>query len=208
MTVPEGDTEQPEPTAVASAVKLIVGLGNPGPQYTGTRHNIGFEVIAELAKRWQCGRPQQKYQAEILEAVRGGRRILLATPLTFMNQSGQAVQQISRFFRFAPEEIVVVCDDMNLPNGQLRWRAGGSGGGQNGLADILMRLGTENVPRLRIGIGRPPGQMDATAWVLGRFRSEERTVAEIAVQRAVDSIDYCLDGGLLAVMSRYNQSSS
>ena len=90
-----------------------------------------------------------------------------------MNQSGQAVQQICQFFRIAPEEIVVVCDDMNLPNGQLRWRAAGSGGGQKGLADIVLRLGTENVPRLRIGIGRPPGQMDATAWVLGRFRSED-----------------------------------
>ncbi len=208
MTEPAGESGQTEPTAQSLPLKLIVGLGNPGQQYTGTRHNVGFEVIAELAERWQCGRPQQKCQAEIREAVRQDRRILLVTPLTFMNQSGQSVQQISRFFRIAPEEIVVVCDDMNLPNGQLRWRASGSGGGQKGLADILLRLGTDKVPRLRIGIGRPPGQMDATAWVLGRFRSEERAAVEIAVRRAVDSIEYCLDAGLLAVMSRFNQSSS
>lgn len=189
-------------------MNLIVGLGNPGAQYSGTRHNIGFEVIAELSARWQVGRSQVKFQAEFWDALRAGQRVLLATPLTFMNRSGEAVQQLSRFFQILPEQIVVICDDMNLPCGQLRWRSGGSAGGQKGLQDILQRLGTDQVPRLRMGIGRPPGQMDATAWVLGRYRPDEKEVMAGAVLQAADSIEMFLAEGIVSVMNRYNRASA
>lgn len=191
----------------SSSLKLVVGLGNPGGQYVGTRHNVGFEVVFELVRRWQAGKSQLKFQAEYWEAFSGGRRILLATPLTFMNNSGEAVQQMARFFQIQPQEIVVVTDDMNLPSGQLRWRAFGSAGGQKGLSDIMRRLGTEQVPRLRIGIGRPPGQMDATSWVLGKFRSEERPEAELAMKVAADSVEMCAIEGLVATMNRYNRNA-
>lgn len=188
-------------------MRLVVGLGNPGAQYVGTRHNVGFEVVFELARRWQSGKSQLKFQSEFWEGFSGGRKILLAAPMTYMNHSGEAVQQLARFFQILPEEIVVVSDDMNLPAGQLRWRASGSAGGQKGLSDILRRLGTEQVPRLRLGIGRPPGQMDATSWVLGKFRSEERQQAELATKLAADSVEMCATDGLVATMNRYNRSA-
>lgn len=188
-------------------MKLVVGLGNPGSQYSGTRHNIGFEVIAELAQRWQCGKPQVKYQAEIRETVLSTGKVLLAAPLTYMNRSGEAVQQIARFYQIASEDVVVVCDDMNLPAGRLRWRAGGSAGGQKGLADILLRLGTDQVPRLRLGVGRPPGQMDPSNWVLGRFRAEEREDVQLMTKLAADSIECWVSDGIVSTMNRFNQSS-
>ena len=108
--------------------------------------------------------------------------------MTYMNRSGESVQQIARFYQVASEDVAVVCDDINLPLGRLRWRAGGSSGGQKGLADILQRLGTERVPRLRLGVGRPPGSMDSAAWVLARFRAEDRSEAEMMVKLAADSM--------------------
>lgn len=188
-------------------LKLIVGLGNPGAEYSGTRHNVGFQVVGELVRRWQPGKPQLKFSAELWDAVIGGCRVLLAAPLTFMNKSGESVQQIVRFFQMAPEEVLVICDDMNLPNGQLRWRPSGSSGGQKGLDDIIRRLAAENIPRLRIGIGRPPGRMEVNSWVLGRYRPEEKEVAELAVKLAADSIECCLRDGIVATMNRYNRVS-
>jgi peptidyl-tRNA hydrolase, PTH1 family len=188
-------------------MKLVVGLGNPGIQYSGTRHNIGFDVISVLASRMQAGKPQVRFRSELWEAFTGNGKVLLATPLTFMNLSGEAVQQIVRFFQVLPEEIVVICDDMNLPTGQLRWRSSGSAGGQKGLEDILKRLGTDQVPRLRIGIGRPPGKMDPVDWVLGRYRPEEKEIMEFAVAQAADSIELWLAKGVVAAMNQYNRSS-
>lgn len=187
-------------------MKLIVGLGNPGAQYSGTRHNVGFEVIADLTARWQAGKSQMKFQSELWEAYSAGQKLLLVTPLTWMNRSGESVQQIARFFQLPAEDIVVICDDMNLPVGQLRWRASGSAGGQKGLQDILLRLGTEQIPRLRIGVGRPPGQMDATAWVLGRYRPEEKESMGLAVRLAADSVEMFVAEGIVSVMNRYNRA--
>ena len=107
-------------------MKLVVGLGNPGSQYSGTRHNVGFDVVAELVRRWQPGKSQVKFQAEIWEAFSSSGKVLLASPMTFMNRSGEAVQQIAGFWQIASDDVVVACDDMNLPLGTLRWRAGGS----------------------------------------------------------------------------------
>ncbi len=188
-------------------MKLVVGLGNPGSQYSGTRHNVGFDVIAELVRRWQPGKSQVKFQAEIWEAFTSSGKVLLASPMTFMNRSGEAVQQIVGFWQIASDDVIVACDDMNLPLGTLRWRAGGSSGGQKGLADILLRLGTEQIPRLRLGVGRPPGQMDAAAWVLARFRSEERNEAEIMTKLAADSVETWAAEGLVAAMNKYNGTS-
>jgi PTH1 family peptidyl-tRNA hydrolase len=185
-------------------MKIVVGLGNPGTQYSGTRHNVGFDVIAELADRWQSAKPQMKFQAEVREAFPRMEKVLLVAPMTFMNRSGEAVQQIARFYQVASEDIVVVCDDMNLPLGCLRWRASGSSGGQKGLADILLRLGTQQVPRLRLGVGRPPGQMDGADWVLGRFRSEERSEAEMMTKLAADSVECWVSDGLVATMNKFN----
>ena len=188
-------------------MKLVVGLGNPGSQYSGTRHNVGFDVVTELAHRWQSPKPQVKFQAEIREAFPSSGKVLLAAPLTYMNRSGESVQQIARFYQVASEDVVVICDDINLPLGRLRWRASGSSGGQKGLADILLRLGTDQVPRLRLGVGRPPGQMDAATWVLARFRSEERREAELMTKLAADSIESWASEGIVNTMNKFNRST-
>lgn len=192
-------------------MKVVVGLGNPGSQYSGTRHNVGFDVIDELARRWQLAKPQLKFQAELRDGNFGGHKVLLVTPQTFMNRSGESVQQIVRFYQMPTETLsdsmVVICDDMNLPLGRLRWRASGSSGGQKGLADILLRLGSDQVPRLRLGVGRPPGQMDPAKWVLAKFRSEEQTESELMTKLAADSVELWVKEGIASTMNRFNRSS-
>ena len=186
-------------------MKLVIGLGNPGQQYAETRHNIGFDVISELAARWNAPRPQMKFQAEIHESHQHAAKVLLVKPLTYMNASGKSVVQIVRYFQVAAGDILVICDDMNLPLGKIRCRASGSAGGQKGLADILQKLATENVARLRLGIGRPPGQQDAANFVLQRFRSTERDSAELLIKKAADSTELWLASGIASVMNRYNR---
>jgi len=192
-------------------MKVVIGLGNPGSQYSGTRHNVGFDVIDELARRWQLAKPQVKFQAELRDGNFGGHKVLLVTPQTFMNRSGESVQQVTRFYQMPTdvlsENLVVVCDDMNLPLGRLRWRASGSSGGQKGLADILLRLGSDQVPRLRLGVGRPPGQMDPAKWVLAKFRSEEQTEAELMTKLAADSVELWVKEGIASTMNRFNRTS-
>lgn len=185
-------------------MKLVVGLGNPGQQYAKTRHNVGCDVTTELALRWNAPRPQVRFQAEIQESQQYSTKVLLVRPLTFMNNSGQSIVQIVRYFQVLPENVLVVCDDMNLPLGKLRWRPSGSAGGQKGLADILQKLATDNLPRLRLGIGRPPGQQDPAAFVLQRFRSTEKDTAELLIKKAADSIEFWLATDLASVMNRYN----
>jgi len=146
-------------------VKLVVGLGNPGKQYENTRHNIGFAVIAELAKQAAAGIPRAKFDGEWIEANWGGQKCLLGKPLTFMNRSGMCVQPARDFFKVEDSDILVLCDDLALPAGKLRMRAKGSAGGQKGLDDILKRLGTDAICRLRIGIGAAPPGWDAAALI-------------------------------------------
>jgi PTH1 family peptidyl-tRNA hydrolase len=189
-------------------MKLIVGLGNPGQQYSKTRHNVGFDVLSELALRWNAPRAQMKFQADIQESFQNSRKVLLVRPLTFMNNSGQSVIQIVRYFQVAPADTLVICDDMNLPLGKLRWRPSGSAGGQKGLADILQKLNTEIIPRLRLGIGRPPGQQDPAAFVLQRFRSTEQDIAEIMLKKAADSVEFWLSTDIAGVMNRYNRDET
>ncbi len=186
------------------AVKLVVGLGNPGAQYAGTRHNVGFGAVAELVRRFQPGKAQSKFSSEIWEVFASTGKVLLVAPTTYMNRSGDAVQQVTRFYQVLPHDVAVVCDDMNLPLGRIRWRAGGSAGGQKGLADIIQRLGTDQIPRLRLGVGRPPGQMDAADFVLSRFRAEECLESELMTMKAADSIETWIADGVASAMNRFN----
>jgi PTH1 family peptidyl-tRNA hydrolase len=185
-------------------MKLIVGLGNPGNRYAGTRHNIGFEVIAELARRHAVSSPRERFQAELAEAAIAGEKTLLMCPLTFMNLSGQAVQPTKDFYKIENNDLLVVCDDFALPLGTLRLRAQGSAGGQKGLDDIIRRLGTDEVPRLRIGIGPLPEGWEAANFVLGRFSKEETPPAAASVKRAADAVATWVGDGLAKAMNQYN----
>jgi peptidyl-tRNA hydrolase, PTH1 family len=185
-------------------MKLIVGLGNPGEKYKDTRHNVGFEVAGRLARQHAVSAPRIKFQGEVVEATIGGQKALLLTPHTFMNLSGQCVLAARDFYKVPHEDILIVCDDFNLPLGKLRLRAKGSPGGQNGLEDILRRLGTDEIPRLRIGIGSPPAGRVATGHVLGRFAPDERPVMAAALDRAAEAAAVWATGGLTAAANKYN----
>lgn len=188
-------------------MKLVIGLGNPGSEYVGTRHNVGFEVVAELARRYAEGKPQRKYQADCLDVSIRSEKVLLISPLTFMNRSGESIWQFVKFYQPKSDQIVVICDDLNLPAGRLRWRPSGSAGGQNGIKDIIQRLGHQDFPRLRIGIGRPPGKMDVTSWVLGKFQKDDREAIDHSVMRAADSIESWISAGIEQTMSEFNRQS-
>jgi PTH1 family peptidyl-tRNA hydrolase len=185
-------------------VKLVVGLGNPGKQYENTRHNIGFAVIAELAKQAAAGIPRAKFDGEWIEANWGGQKCLLGKPLTFMNRSGMCVQPARDFFKVEDSDILVLCDDLALPAGKLRMRAKGSAGGQKGLDDILKRLGTDAICRLRIGIGAAPPGWDAADYVLGKFSSVESETMRAAVQRAAEAVVDWVCRGTEFAMNKYN----
>jgi PTH1 family peptidyl-tRNA hydrolase len=185
-------------------MKVVVGLGNPGRKYNNTRHNIGFEVLAEVARRWQAGKPRLKFEAEYAEVVAGGQKVLLLSPLTYMNASGKAVIGATNFFEVTPDDVLVVCDDFNLPVGKLRFRPSGSAGGQKGLADILRRLGTQDVPRVRVGIGPLPPQWNVSDFVLSRFESDERTTIDTLVQVAADGVGDWVREDVAFCMNRYN----
>jgi peptidyl-tRNA hydrolase, PTH1 family len=184
-------------------VKLIVGLGNPGPQYRGTRHNIGFAVADEVARRHQVA--FESAPAEALIAKIHGLGVLLAKPLTFVNLSGQAVGELSRYFRIGTADLLVVADDVNLPLGRLRARERGSGGGHNGLRSIIERLGTEEFPRLRVGVGRGDPRRDLADHVLARFEPDEQAEAEAAVARAAEAVELFAREDVTRVMNAFNR---
>lgn len=185
-------------------MKIIVGLGNPGRKYQGTRHNVGFEVVEELARRHGSQAAKNRFQAEVLEARLGGEKVLLVEPQTFMNLSGRSVKAVVDYYNLEPEDLLVVCDDLNLPLAKIRTRAKGSAGGQNGLADVIRVLGTEAFSRLRVGIGQPPEQWDAADWVLGKFTSDERQEIDLAIRTAADAVEVWAAEGIEATMNRFN----
>jgi PTH1 family peptidyl-tRNA hydrolase len=185
-------------------MKLIVGLGNPGRKYQGTRHNIGFVVAAEIARRHGDGRPKSEFQGETFPARIADQRVLLLCPHTFMNVSGTSVRAAADFYRIDPADVLVVCDDMDLPVGKLRLRAQGSAGGQKGLADIIRHLGTDAVPRLRIGVGRPPDNWDPSDYVLSKFTKEENEEIELQVQKAADAAADWVEHAIQFAMNKYN----
>ena len=185
-------------------MKLIVGLGNPGKKYAVTRHNVGFDVVAELARRSGVTGFKKAFQGETADVNLGGERVLLLMPHTFMNASGTSAIAARDFYKLTNDDLLVVCDDLNLPVGKLRVRMSGSSGGQKGLADIIRGAGGENVPRLRIGIGQPPGRMDAADYVLAKYGKEDKTEMELAVVLAADAAEMWARDGVATCMNRYN----
>ncbi|RMF45460.1 MAG: aminoacyl-tRNA hydrolase [Planctomycetota bacterium] len=188
--------------------KMVVGLGNPGPKYERTRHNVGFDVLNRLAQRLSAPAAQSKFEGLVTTArVDGDQRLVLVWPLTYMNQSGRCVQAAARFYKInVQSDLLVVCDDLSLPLGRLRMRARGSAGGQKGLADILRCLGTQEVPRLRIGIGAPPPRWDAADYVLSRFTADEQAEMAEAQSRACDAVLAWCKHGVSHAMNEYNKS--
>jgi PTH1 family peptidyl-tRNA hydrolase len=186
--------------------KVVVGLGNPGSRYDGTRHNVGFGVVDTLASVPGAGRFQSRFAAQVADLNENGYKILLVKPETFMNLSGACVRRVVDFYKVELADLLVVCDDFNLPLGKLRVRARGTHGGHNGLRDIQNHLGTTEYARLRIGVGAPPGE-DAVDHVLGRFRPGERPVIEDAIVLASQAVGVWVRRGVEACMNQYNGES-
>jgi PTH1 family peptidyl-tRNA hydrolase len=184
-------------------MKIVVGLGNPGAKYAGTRHNVGYAVVDYLAAGPGAGRPRERFEAEVVELTEGDAQLLLVKPLTFMNLSGRSVRQLLDFYKLPVGELLVVCDDISLPLGKLRARARGSHGGHNGLRNIQDHLGTQDYARLRIGVDAPRYD-DAVDHVLGRFRPGERPVIEEAVAAAAQAVLLWARQGIDVVMNRVN----
>lgn len=190
--------------------RLVVGLGNPGREYAQTRHNVGFMILDKIAERSSAQfRSESKWDAEIATCGSSGGGaggvLLLCKPQSFMNLSGKPVAHISRFYKIAPNETLVILDDAALPLGKLRLRAGGSSGGHNGLQSILHHVG--DVPRLRIGIGAADGR-GMTQHVLGRFAAEEIPILNESLARAVEAIDFAQERGIEAAMNKFNSQST
>lgn len=184
-------------------LKLIVGLGNPGRDYSGTRHNVGFEVLDVLAKRFHTRIAKRMGRAQIARVNTPAGEITLMKPQTFMNLSGDAVAHIARREKIDPSEILVIYDDMALPVGKIRIRPQGSAGGHNGMKSIIGRLGTDEFPRLRLGIGS--ARHEAIDHVLSRFRSQEKLAIHEAILRAADAVEMILTEGLEPAMNKFNR---
>ncbi len=183
-----------------SNIRIIAGLGNPGATYTDTRHNVGFMVLDRLARHYNAPwKAEKKYKGELA----AGPGLLLVKPQTFMNLSGECVGALMRFFKFTPEQVLVVYDDISFPCGTMRLRAGGSAGGHNGMKSLIAHLGSDRFPRLRVGIG-VPGQKDMVGHVLGKFSPEEKPLLEDALARAEQAVLTLLAEGFEAAANKYN----
>jgi PTH1 family peptidyl-tRNA hydrolase len=187
---------------VAGDIAVIVGLGNPGPGYAGNRHNAGFMVVDELARRVGGRFTAHKTGADVLEARLAGRRVVLAKPRSFMNISGPAVAATARYFKIPPTDVVVVHDDLDLEYGVLRLKRGGGEGGHNGLRSISACLGSKEYLRVRFGIGRPPGRMDPADYVLRDFSVSQRRELDLLVDRCADAVEQLLAQGLAATQNQ------
>ena len=184
---------------------LVVGLGNPGEKYENTRHNVGFLTVDQLADRANVPVQKLKHRALTNTAEVGGVLVLLMKPVTYMNLSGEAVGEAARFYKLPPERVLVISDDVSLPIGRLRVRRGGSAGGHNGLKSIIQHLGTDQFPRLRLGVGeKPHPDYDLADWVLGKFAGEDKKAMEAAVQRAADAVECLIQDGPDKAMNRFN----
>ena len=190
-------------------MRLVVGLGNPGDDYIGTRHNVGFEVLARIARRHAPGEPaRSRHHGLLVEARVQGSLLLLMRPMTFMNRSGQCVSETLRYYKLDPvRDMLVVVDDTALSCGHLRIRDGGGGGGHNGLTDIAHHLGHDNYSRLRIGIDSP-GDISQSEYVLGRFHPEQKDAIEAALGLSVEAVLCWAEEGCDEAMNRYNTRRS
>ena len=186
-------------------MKLIVGLGNPGPEYANTRHNAGFLAAEAIARRHGLIGVRQKFHAGVLEGPVAGHKVMLMQPLTYMNRSGLAVGEAAAFYKLDPADVMVLVDDLAFACGQLRVRATGSAGGHNGLKDIERVLGTRDYPRVRIGID-PRGRVPQVDYVLGRFTEDQLEAVDTALFRVADAVECWLTDGVDAAMNRFNPS--
>ena len=184
---------------------LIVGLGNPGDQYENTRHNVGFRALDELAEIANVPVQKLKYKALTNTSTVSGAKVLLMKPITYMNLSGEAVGEAARFFKIPPERVLVFSDDVSLPVGKLRIRKSGSAGGHNGLKSIIQHLGTDQFPRVKIGVGgKPHPDYDMADWVLGKFPPEDKKVIDEMVQKAAQAAAYYMKEGPDKAMGKFN----
>ncbi len=189
-------------------MKLVVGLGNPGSEYRDTRHNVGFLVADELARRWRVPDAwREKFAALHIKTMVGDEAVVVAKPLTFMNLSGQAVAGLAGFYKIDPVDVLVVTDDVALPLGRLRARPEGGAGGHNGLKSIIQHLGTQAFPRVRVGVGRGDDRRDLADHVLGRVEPAARHTVSAAVLRAADATERFLSDGIERVMSAFNAAT-
>lgn len=184
---------------------LIVGLGNPGEKYENTRHNVGFQVVDELAERQNAPVQKLKFKALTNLLTISGEKVLVMKPVTYMNLSGEAVRPAADFYKIPPERILVISDDTALDPGKLRIRIKGSAGGHNGLKNIIQHLGTDQFPRVRVGVGQKPHpDYDLADWVLGKFQGADKKVMDEAVKRAADAVECILKEGADRAMNRFN----
>lgn len=189
-------------------MKLIVGLGNPGGKYEGTRHNIGFEVVEHLAKRHFADPSKTKFEGELQECLINGEKSLLLKPHTFMNLSGRSVRQAIDFYKIEIDDLLLICDDFHLDLGVIRIRARGTDGGQKGLADTIRQLGTDQFARLRVGIGPVPDRWNAADFVLGKFATNEQKLLGDELIRLCDAVDTWVAEGTASAMNRFNGSAT
>lgn len=184
---------------------LLVGLGNPGDKYENTRHNAGYMVVDEIGNRKNLPIQKLKYKALTNTTELGGQKVLVMKPVTYMNLSGEAVRQAADFYKIPAERILVISDDTALAIGKLRIRKNGSAGGHNGLKSIIQQLGTDQFPRLRVGVGeKPHPDYDLADWVLGHFTGQDKKDMDASVSRAADAVECLLSQGLDRAMNRYN----
>lgn len=204
------DRLHPRPPEAASggAVTLIVGLGNPGREYANTRHNAGFQVVSQLAQRNALTFSRKQLDALVATGQIAGGRVVLAKPQTWMNESGRSVAQLVRFYKMDMQRVLVVYDDLDLPIGAIRLRSEGGSGGHKGMKSIIEKLGAQNFPRLRVGIGRPPGQMDPVDYVLLPFDRHEVDIIADAYSRAADAVEVFIKEDITAAMNRFNQGAN
>jgi PTH1 family peptidyl-tRNA hydrolase len=186
--------------------RLIVGLGNPGRKYQRSRHNVGFMTVDQLARRNQLAFTRQQSDAVVSVGEIAGARVVLAKPQTFMNKSGVSVAALCRFYKVADEDLLVIFDDLDLPVGTLRIRPFGGSSGHNGMKSLIERLGTQAFPRVRIGIGRPPGRMDPARYVLKGFDKDQRPLVEQVYDRAARAAETWIEYGIESAMTEFNGS--
>jgi PTH1 family peptidyl-tRNA hydrolase len=185
-------------------MRLVVGLGNPGPEYQDNRHNLGFKVVDELSARARGSAPRAKFGAEIGEVTIAGERVLLCKPMEYMNVSGQAVARVAGFWKVPVAEVIVVHDELDLPFGRLKLGAGGGHGGHNGLRSLLADLGDASFARVRVGVGRPAPGHDPASYLLSNFSRAEAKELPDLIGTAAEAVETILKGGLTAAMNKFN----